>query len=134
MSPPKRTVEERWRGRLQTLSPRQWQTDTWKDLCEILEMLEAGETEAVEEWIEETRDRFEAARGALRVADYRFALTEAELAERFLCDGVRDWLDALRLLENGAPTEQVRSRAESGQRFLIGVQMLEQTFASRGKA
>lgn len=130
MSRPKRSVEERWRSRLLNLAPRQWQTDTWHDLCEALDLIEEGDTESAKDWIDETRSRFEPAFLAAqdRSSDYGLVLSEAELSERFLREGVRDWWRALDLLEQGAPAEVILQKAETGQRLLIGVQMLEQTF------
>jgi hypothetical protein len=133
MSPPRKSLEERWRLRARTLPPKQWQTDAWFDLVEGVQMRDEGDLESIREWYREALRSFEKLSLRCRQAEAPPAVPkcEADLAQLFLQQGAEDWLEALKMLRAARPAQEVLAKAEQGQRLLIAVQMLEATALDR---
>lgn len=131
MPPLKKSLEQRWRLRASTLRPRQWQTDTWYDLVEAVEMRDEGDLEGIREWFQETLRTFERLLARCQEQAQSPPNNEADLAQLFLHEGAEAWLRALTMLRAAQPAEVVLDQAQQGQRLLITVQILEATLLSR---
>jgi hypothetical protein len=128
----RRSLEERWRLRASTLRSPQWQTDTWHDLVESLQLRDQGDLPAIREWYRETLSSFEGLAAHCQRQDIPAVPTcESQVAQSFLRDGAAAWLEALRMLATNQPAEVVLQRAEHGQRLLVSVQLLEARLLSQ---
>lgn len=133
MPQPRKSLEERWRLRARTLRDSQWQTDTWHDLLEAVDLRDEGNLEDLRPWYVETLTNFEKVRRhcEMQPPESDVITCESDLARLFLQEGTAEWLKALALLRSSAAAEAVLTSAEAGQRLLATVQILEATIVGR---
>ena len=126
------SVEARWRRRAAGLGTVQLDTGLWNSLNRALEAAATGNTAAVSHWIATTRATFDKAWTNYRQADVLVCevTEESRAGHRLLGEGIANWLEALELfqagLSSGVERGRVLSKAEAGQRLLVGLQVIQQ--------
>ncbi len=125
-------LQSSWLRRAEALANEDLETETWIDLQEALELLQQGDVESTESWLEETTANLIAVWHEyenLSILDEEITC-ETVLGHRFLRDGVEFWLEALDLLKEGLTenfdSQTILDRARQGQRRLVLLQIIEE--------
>lgn len=125
-------LETVWREKAQNLGLAQLETSTWEDLHKALDAAASGRRALVSKWIDTVEDTFLKTWESYEKSDVleHEVTAESVLGHRFLQEGIEGWLEALAAfresLETGLNRSEILAAAETAQRLLIVVQMVEQ--------
>lgn len=126
------TVEARWHRKIAGLGALQLETELWNDLHRALAAAEAGKRDLVAHWLDDRATDFRAAWSNYRNSDVLLCevTEESRAGHRLLGEGISAWLEAIVTFRAGlcstVDKAAVLSKAETGQRLLVGLQVIEQ--------
>ena len=124
-------LEKRWRDCADSLGAAQLNTGTWEELHQALDAAAAGRTSLALQWIEAVEEDFWGAwTNYEEISILPSEITqESALGHQYLRAGIEGWLAALEIFRTklgNLDRQAVLKEAETGQRFLIALQLMEE--------
>lgn len=130
---PQHCLETVWAQCADDLTEEDLDSETWQEFAWALDALTEQDWETARDWVEEMADLYI---GVWNEYEDMSILPsevtqESVLGHKYLKQGVAHWLQALQLIQDGIDKGRldlcrIKGEAESGQRLLLTVQIMEQ--------